>query len=153
MIDDGENDRSSRGGSDTRATKPRRWFDAAALVSTTILGATVVLWLIGSAISPLSITDSFHIGVWSGFDGRLVFYNDKEYGPYHGSIIALSDAPPPRVQIQAWGNSFGVYYRHFYFPKSGKTLWTLAISLLYPFFLFAIVPLAWGRCRWWSARR
>ena len=117
-------------------------------------GSHVALWLAAFAVNPwdhhLSIAPSFHIGVWGGTDGpifgRLVFFNDDEYGPYRGSIVALSDGQgkvPPEFQprVSEWGDSYGVYYRHFYFPKSDKTLWTLMISLLYPFALSAVLPL------------
>jgi len=48
----------------------------------------------------------------------------------------------------AWGKSFGVYYRYFRW-KNGETLWTLAVSLWYPFLLFAWLPVfrfarVWG---------
>jgi hypothetical protein len=43
----------------------------------------------------LTITDSFHIGLFRWFQndliGRIVFFNDSEYGPYEGSIIGLVD--------------------------------------------------------------
>lgn len=38
----------------------------------------------------------------------------------------------------SWAN-----HRHFDSVDSGRTLWTVMVSLLYPFVAFAIVPLAW----------
>jgi hypothetical protein len=139
-----------------------RAFNIAALVSAVLLGFTALLWLSAYFLNPhehhLSITQRSHIGVWGGFDGpwsgRLVFFNDPD-GPYRGSIIALSDADsktPAVIWRGAWGDSLGVYYRHFYLPKSGITVWTLMISLLYPLGLFAILPLAWVWRRWRGRR-
>jgi hypothetical protein len=127
-------------------------------------GLTVALSLAGFVTNPcdhrLSVTESFHVGIWGGFDGPtfgcLMFFNNAQYGPYRGSIIGLSAGPddPPQYQLSAWGDwdYSGVYSRHIYWPDSDTTLWTLAISLLYPLFLFAMLPLAW-MWRHWSARR
>ncbi len=73
---------------------------------------------------------------------RLVFFNDAEYGPYSGSIIGLVDEDgniyPPLEREQAFGDSWGIYYR--YFQRSGSTLWTLTVTLWYPIAVFAIMP-------------
>ena len=141
------------------ATNHRRVFNFATLTSAILLISTIALWLAAFVANPwdhhMSVTGSLHIGVWGGCDGptfgRVVFFNDEESGPYHGSIIALADEhgnPHPRYRVRAWGDSFGVYYRHFYFPDSDRTLWTLIVSLLYPLALFAVLPLAWGWFRW-----
>jgi hypothetical protein len=143
--------------------KRHRLFAAAAFASAVLLVLTFALWLAAFAVSPwdhhLSVATSFHIGVWGGVDGptfgRLVFFNDDEYGPYRGSVVALSDAQgnvSPAYRVSAWGDSYGVYYRHFYFPGSDKTLWTLMISLLYPFALFAVLPLTWCWRQWRTGR-
>ena len=140
---------------DVDTTNPHRVFNFAALASGILLTFTIALWLAAFVANPwdhhLSVTRSLHIGVWGGSDGPtfgcLVFFNDEEYGPYRGSIIARVDEqgnPHPRYRVRAWGDSFGVYYRHFYFPDSDHTLWTLMISLLYPLAVLAILPLAWG---------
>lgn len=151
-------------GGNPQTTQAHHWFDVAALVSVVFLGLTVGLSLTGFVINPwdhrLSVTESFHIGIWGGFDGPtfgcLVFFNNGQYGPYRGSIIGLSAGPddPPQFQRTAWGDLdySGLYYRHIHWPDSNTTLWTLAISLLYPFFLFAVLPLLW-MWRRWSARR
>ena len=80
----------------------------------------------------------------------MIFFNIKD-GPYICGTIALSDGPGeshPRYLARGWDDSFGVYFHHFYFFDSGKTVWTLMISLLYPLALFAILPLVWGWRRW-----
>ena len=75
-------------------------------------------------------------------DSRLVLFNDAEYGPYRGSIIGLVDADgsiyPPLEREESFGDSWGVYYRHFQWSDS--TLWTLMVTLWYPIALFAIMP-------------
>ncbi len=137
-----------------------RTFDVASLISSILLGCTVVLWASAFAISPwdhrLSMSSTFHVGVWGGFDGpfvgRLVFFSDKEYGPYRGSVICLSDSQGnlSRPMItRAWGDAFGVYYRHFHWLDTGETLWTLMVSLAYPLLIFSVLPAAWlwRRCR------
>jgi hypothetical protein len=142
------------------ATRPGRWFNRAALASAVLLACTVALWLVAFFLNPaerhLAVTESFRVGVWGGpICGRLVFFNTAD-GPYHGSIIALSDGQGnshPRLRARGWGDSWGVYYRHFYFFDSGETVWTLMISLLYPLALFAILPVAWAWRRWRSGER
>jgi hypothetical protein len=161
MADD-DKDRCRQVTTNASVKKRRRALDAAALVSAALLLSTIALWLATFAVNPwehhLSLTDSFHVGLWGGVDGptfgRLVFFNDGEYGPYRGSIVWLTDAQGnshSEDRLTGWGDSFGVYYRHFCLADTGRTLWTLMISLLYPFGLFAILPLAWGWWRWRSA--
>ena len=115
------------------ATRPRRWFNLAALASAVLLACTVALWLAGFFLDPeeyrLSVTDFFRVGVRSGWDGptfgRLIFFNIKD-GPYICGTIALSDGPGeshPRYLARGWDDSFGVYFHHFYFFDSGKTVW------------------------------
>ncbi|MEX0702389.1 MAG: hypothetical protein WD069_09865 [Planctomycetales bacterium] len=115
--------------------------------STFMLAIAVLLFLAGYLLSPwdhfLSFSDDFHVGVWGrGLDSRIVFFNDVEYGPYCGSIIGLIDADgnvhPPREREEAFGDSWGIYYRYFQWPES--TLWTLMVSLWYAVAVFAIMP-------------
>lgn len=75
----------------------RRYLRATALISCVFLGFTLVLTIAAVWLNPwkqrLTITNSFHIGLFSGFGddliGRIVFFNDSDYGPYWGSIIGL----------------------------------------------------------------
>jgi hypothetical protein len=158
----------------------RRWFNLASLVSAALVGCTVVLWLATFVISPwkrrVSLTHHFHVGVWSGFSGDtlgcVVFFNNIEYGPYRGSIIALTDdAHPSSKQGWSfgeydWGQIIdfdgkgeievkekvcdlpGVYFRHIRWSKETLPLWTLMVSLWYPLFLFSVVPAVWIFRRW-----
>jgi hypothetical protein len=139
-----------------------RAFNVATLISSILLACTTILWASAFAINPwhyrLSVTSTFHVGVWGGFDGpflgRLVFFNDKEYGPYRGSIIFLVDSQGNSARpmiTREWGDAFGVYYRHFHWLDTDQTLWTLMVSLAYPLVLFAVLPLAWVRA-WWQRR-
>ena len=123
-------------------------FKIATMFSTVMLALAVLLFLLGYIVNPLKYHLSFredsHVGVSSdGFDSRLVFFNDAEYGPYRGSIIGLVDADgnayPPMEREESFGDSWGVYYRHFQWPDS--TLWTLMVTLWYPVALFAIMPI------------
>jgi hypothetical protein len=131
------------------ATDPmaHRTFKIATVVSTMMLAISVLLFLVGYVVSPwdchFSFNDDSHVGVWArGLDSRLVFFNDAEYGPYRGSIIGLVDADgsiyPPLEREESFGDSWGIYYRHFQWSDS--TLWTLMVTLWYPIALFAIMP-------------
>ena len=114
----------------------------------------MLLWLSAFFVTPwdcsLSVTRDFHIGIWGGFDGPplggVVFFNNKDYGPYRGSVIVLSgergnSTVPPR-EI-GWGPAYGIYYRHFHWLGSGATLWTLVVNIAYPLVLFSIMPAVW----------
>ncbi len=125
-----------------------RTLKTATIISTVMFTASVSLFLAGYFFAPrdyhFSLSDNFHIGVWArGFDSRVVFFNDVEYGPYCGSIIGLVDADhnanPPVQLRQAFGDSWGIYYRHFQWSDS--TLWTLTVTLWYSIALFAIMPI------------
>ena len=128
----------------------RKIFSIASLISTILLGCTMLLWLGAFFVTPwdcsLSVTRDFHIGILGGFGfegmplGAVVFFSDKESGPYHGSILALDTVPLREV---GWGPEYGIYYRHFRWLDSGKILWTLMVSLAYPLLLFSIMPAVW----------
>ena len=136
----------------------RRALKILTVLSTMVHGAAVLLFLGGFGLNPwdhyVSFSDSCHVGVWGrGFDSRIVFFSDAEYGPYCGSIIGLVDADghvyPPLEHEEAFGDSWGIYYR--YFQWSDATLWTLMVSLWYPIVIFAIMPLL--GLLYWSFRR
>ncbi|MEN6449977.1 MAG: hypothetical protein ABFC96_05770 [Thermoguttaceae bacterium] len=134
-----------------------RAFTIAAIASTVLLACTIFLFIAGTiGLDPshyrLSFKRDFHIGV-SG--GRIVLFN-SEYGPYHGSSIALADgAGNARLAVEttAFGETLGIYYRHFRWLDSGNVLWTAAISLAYPFMGFAVLPALWGWFRWRHAQQ
>jgi hypothetical protein len=133
---------------------PRRLFNVASFVSAVLAGGTLVLSLAMFVSSPwnhrVSLTNRFHVGVWSGFGGdtlgRLVIFNDDQYGPYRGSVVQIGDGKGnayPRFDRElARGDSFGIYYRYFR-ESNGTTLWTLMVSLWYPLILFALLSAAW----------
>jgi hypothetical protein len=161
-----------------------RWFNLVSLVSAVLIGCTVVLWLATFAISPwdhrVSLTHHFHIGVWSGFSGdtlgRLVIFNNAEYGPYRGSIMGIGGPNTHEVrwgwhtpdddydfgQITFFGQQGevvdrlrlctlpGIYFRHFQLHGQVLPLWTLMVSFWYPLFLFSILPAVWIFRRWRS---
>ncbi|MHC4691816.1 MAG: hypothetical protein ACYS67_03670 [Planctomycetota bacterium] len=159
----------------------RRCFTITSLISSVLLGFTLVLTIAAVWLNPwkqrLTITDSFHIGLGFQDDliGRIVFFNDSKYGPYQGSIMGLSDkegnllyeggrARPIRKCLWSVGDYSichvdyvneqgepvlkrracdfpGIYYRYFVWPDT--SLWTLAVSFLYPLLLFALLPALW----------
>jgi hypothetical protein len=116
---------------------------AASVAVTVLLGATILLMVVGYAITPwdhyLTLSENIHCSVWNrGLDSRLVVFNNTSYGPYRGSIIKINGkAYPPLVRENAFGDSLGIYYRYFEWSK-GK-LWTLMVSLWYPLVAFAII--------------
>ncbi len=97
--------------------------------SATLLCGSLLLALVGFATNPLdchlSITRDLHVGVLNnGLDSRLVFFNDSDYGPYRGSIVGLAGDEYPHTN--AFGDAFGIYYRHFSWPDT--VLWTVMVS-------------------------
>lgn len=106
----------------------------------------VVLAIASVWINPwshhLSLTSDFHAGVWGrGWDIRLVFFNDTDYGPYRGSMIGVFDDqgnihPPLRKDVR-FGDTAGVYYR--YFRWADATLWTLMVMIWYPIVVFSVL--------------
>jgi hypothetical protein len=158
----------------------RRWLNVASLVSAVFIGCTVALWLATFAFSPwdhrLSFTHHFHVSVWSGFNGDtlgcLVLFNNAEYGPYRGSIIALVDTNHPSSK-RGWSigdydigqiTDFdgrgeiavrervcdlpGIYFRHIWRANQDSPLWTFMVSLWYPLLLFSVLLGVWIVRRW-----
>jgi hypothetical protein len=121
-----------------------RLFKIATFVSAVLAASTLLLWIATFFVTPwdhrLSLTRNFHVGVWNGVNGdtlgRLVVFNNADYGPYRGSMMGSVER---RV---ASGDTLGVYYRYFRTPD-GSTLWTLMVSLWYPLLIFGILPAAW----------
>lgn len=118
------------------------------VVSATFLGIAVTLFVAGYFFNAwdyrLSLSNEFHIGLWNqGFDSRIVFFNNAEYGPYRGSLIGLDDGEgniyPPLKCRRYFGDSWGIYYRYFEWFDQPK-LWTLMVSLWNPIIGFALLP-------------
>jgi hypothetical protein len=157
----------------------RHWFHIASLISGVLAAVAIVLWLVTFFASPrLPLTRHFNLGIWKGFGGQkfgmLEIFNDSQYGPYTGSIIALSDDKyPPKyvwlwrigenyeiakqivfdgngaIQVTETGADFpGIYYRHFQWPNSPQPLWTLMVSLWYPLLVFSVLPSVWILRHW-----
>jgi hypothetical protein len=115
--------------------------DIPTISSAVVLSLFLLLFALGFITDPwrhhLSLSRDFHIGVWNnGLDSRLVFFSDSEYGPYRGSIVGLAGSKYPHTN--AFGDFFGVYYRHFTWPDS--ILWTLMVSMWYPILVFSLWP-------------
>lgn len=157
----------------------RHWFDIASLISGILAAVTIALWLLTFFASPrLPVTRHFNLGIWKGFSGEklgmLEIFNDSQYGPYTGSIIAFADHEyPPKfvwrygtgenceilkqiffdgkgaIVVTVTGADFpGLCYRHFRWPEKAEPLWTLMISLWYPFFVFSVIPSVFILRRW-----
>ncbi len=149
-------------------------FNSAALVSTILAVCTFVLWLATFAVTPwdhkISLTKHFHVSVWKGFSGdtfgRLVIFNDVQYGPYRGSIMSLGgedthetrrgwhagDYDVSQITLTNLDSTSdklkacdlpGIYFRYWQMHDQERPLWTLMISLWYPLFLFSILPVIW----------
>ena len=140
----------------------RRTFNTLTLISAILLACTLILGAWNSGDDPgkyhLSFGKAFHVCVYGGC---LSFFSD-EFGPYSGSIIALTDLPIDRFfsERRAFGRTAGIYYRYFRWRDSGRVLWTFSVILLYPVVFFAVLPvirfwklpLIWF-WKWRSARR
>lgn len=131
----------------------RRIFNILSLISGSLLACTIVLWAwsfwADARKHCISFSTDFHFAVQ---DGRVSFFNDKEYGPYRGSIIALTSPEWPIERIfserRGFGDTAGIYYRYFRWADSGAVLWTLSVSLVYPLVVFTLLPAIWGWKRW-----
>jgi hypothetical protein len=125
-----------------------RVFNTLSLLSAALAVCLIVLgvWTLG--VDPrdycVSINDTFHVGACRG---RVEFFNNREYGPYHGSIVSLSDGSE-FAERQGFGDAFGIYYRYFRRADSGAVLWTLSVSLAYPLIVLALLPATWAWLRW-----
>jgi len=136
----------------------QRVFVSAAIACTALLGVAIFLLVASHCnLDPrqhsVSITGDCHVTVANGY---IEFFNDAEYGPYRGSIVAILDdqgnSHPP-IERTGFGETWGVYYRHLRWLDSGDVIWTVAISLVYPLVLFSILPVTWGWCRWRHTHR
>jgi hypothetical protein len=163
-----------------------RKFNVASLVSLVLAIFTLVLWLLTFAVTPwdhrISFTKNFHVSVWSGFSsdtlGRLVVFNNAQYGPYRGSTMGIGGPNTHEVR-QGWHTANydsgfgqityigergevvdrvractlpGIYFRHFLVHDQPLPLWTLMVSFWYPLFLFSVLPTVWIFRRWRSRR-
>ncbi len=165
----------------------RRYFTITALISCVFLGFTLLLTIASLWLNPwkqhLTITDSFHIGLFRWYQdaliGRIVFFNDGKYGPYEGSVIALVDNEVKRTRpIRKCFWSVGDYgiSNVDYVNEQGEpvlkrracdlpgiyyrrivwpdtSLWTISVSLWYPMLLFALLPGFWTVCKFIQRRR
>ena len=161
--------------------KRNRKFNVATFASTILLCGTIILLVAAFFVNPkgqkISLTNNFHVSVWEGFGGdiigRLVFFNNAEYGPYSGSIMRFGGESDKEAR---WGWSVGnydlggittinpkgnvdklgfctlpgIYFRHWKIHDEARSLWTLMVSLWYPLFLFSILPVIWSICYWRS---
>ena len=130
----------------------------ACATSFVLCGVSAVLFVVSFAMHPkddrVSFTDEFHVSL---SDGRVFFFSDSDMGPYCGGIIQLSDGsgdtPSPFEREVTWGDSLGVYYRYFRdTDPTIPTLWTLAVSLLWPVGIFGW-PSVFCLCLCWLRRR
>ncbi len=144
----------------------RRLFNITSLLSAVLLGASLALSLATLWLNPwqhrISFTPQFHVGVSNGRGnfasglGNLVFFSSEEWGPVFNAITGLADRNGkvhlvPGLDRDVLWNSFGVYYRCLYRHDS-TTHWTLAIDLVYPLLLLAILPSIWAIHRYKSRK-
>jgi hypothetical protein len=127
-------------------------FSLLVLCSTIVFIATIIAWSVAWRVSPrqefVSVSSDCHFSIdarsFAGNDGleaRLEIYNDASYGPYSGSIIAVTFPGKPMLDPKeiAFGDTAGIYYRNFHW-KNGARLWTLSLSLIYPLIASLILP-------------
>jgi hypothetical protein len=131
----------------------RRVFNTLSMISASFLACMVLLWVWSFWTDPrkdyfsLSFSDDFHVAV---LNGRVEFFNVKDYGPYHGSIIGIAGVTK-FAERRGFGDAYGIYYRYFRWAESEAVLWTLSVNLLYPLIVFAALPTIWAWL-WWRAK-
>lgn len=107
----------------------------------TPLVLAVLLFMISAAMTPyeqkVDLPSGGYVGIGRGY---ISFFSDAQ-GPYHGSIIALTDGNSPPKYDRSGFDFPGIYYRWFDFRLG--TLWTLTFSLLFPIALAAIPAELW----------
>jgi hypothetical protein len=123
----------------------RRFLNLGALASLAVMVFIGFLFeFTGGGFSPRHLTLLPHCYLCADDDHLCLFlYNDAQYGPYRGSIIAMeSPGHPSGIVEHSFGTRAGIYYRHFHFPN-GYVLWTFAISIFYPLGIAMAFPIAW----------
>ena len=146
-------------------TKRNRWLGVATIVSTLLLVVTIATSLatifadFGAWRTRRARNRQLHIrllGLKEGSCfGSIVVFND-EYGPYTGPFGLFDQEPErqhPEYHLSAWHDQFGISYCSGSTIRSGKPFRTAAISLVYPFVLFAVLPIYWTWTRWHLGER
>lgn len=126
-----------------------RFYKSAVFLSAIIVTCVLLSWIATffmtgehwiTAGADLNITITRRDG-----NAWLVFFNDARYGPLFSVLTGISNGQGQVISVVdrdvAW-HHFGVYYRYLHRPGAG-TFWTLAVSMAYPFVLFAVLPLTW----------
>jgi len=136
----------------------RRLLNIASMLSAVVCCLIVMACMMAGHVDPrkhfVSFSHDSHLSIdGRGTDARLEVYSDLTVGPYHGGIIGMSSAKyeyptvdPTGPRVWAFGDTAGIYFRMFRWP-SGKSLWTLSISLLYPLAASCILPIVWFTLR------
>jgi hypothetical protein len=126
-----------------------RLFNFAAALCAILFAFVVVAWLAAHAMDPyghyLSLSSKYHVSLGGrGGGASLHVFNDSSYGPYSGSIIAISAVGKsnPNDPRESSFDAPGVYYRSLQW-RDGKSLWTFSLSLLYPLIMCGILPMVW----------
>jgi hypothetical protein len=127
-----------------------RTFKILTAVSAFFLGLSLLLAIAARLLDPwtehsISLRPKLYVGVGQAYPsdivGRVAIFNDRESGPYRGNIIALPGGGSSLLERSSFGDAWGIYYRHFRWPN--YEVWTLMVSLAYPIWLFALLPIAW----------
>jgi len=132
----------------------KRIFNFVTIISTALFILILLLLVLSHWIDPhehrLSFSKDFHVSV---YDRDLAFFNNSEYGPYRGSIIALDvQGQMPSIRKVAFGYTFGIYFRYFKWADTGDVLWTLLLNLWYLLALFSVLPVIWLSLRFCSKK-
>jgi hypothetical protein len=129
----------------------RRMLKIAPQVSAVLCAVTVMIWVAGFWLDPrshrISLGPHFHVSArTTGLDGEICFFSDEDLGPYGDVIINVSGPNGktyPLLQSEhEFGRYCGIYY-HYARWFNGNVLWTLQISLWYPFVVFGMLPAFW----------
>jgi hypothetical protein len=100
-----------------------------------LFGFAVLGYLTQPSMISITLTDTFHVGVWNqDFDSRLVFFNDEKYDPSN----PMTHFPGSITQKAFYFSAVpGIYYR--YIRTDLDTHWVFLLNLWYPFGIFGLL--------------
>lgn len=119
------------------------WFSLVLFSVGVILAAVAMLSHPDPFANNVKVGPNFNASLSDNFGGELIFFNDREVGPYDDrSIWAVGDAGQGKIPgVRAWGVR-GLSFVCVDFGSRPNRSWTARVCLWYLSTPFAILPLA-----------